>query len=184
LILGGRHLRASETRSFAAKCPLPPTAASRAAGEADAGALDSSIGFFYPLFTLLFIVQRIDDKLIRVAVRAVKDARFPIRDCLRQALRVLKPGGVVLATTVGFVPLTADAEDYWHLSAAGWKRIASRAWQGCEVRVESFGNCLSATAAMMGLTGEELRSDELDVQDPHYPVLVSLFCRKASAQRM
>jgi SAM-dependent methyltransferase len=101
-----------------------------------------------------------------------------VEACLRQALRVVKPGGAILASTAGFVPLTPDAPDYWHLSAAGWAEIAGRAWPGCEVRIESHGNCLAAVAAMLGLALEELHPAELEVNDPRYPVLVTLFCLK------
>jgi hypothetical protein len=101
-----------------------------------------------------------------------------VEGCLRQALRVVKPGGVILASTAGFVPLTPDAPDYWHLSAAGWQEIAARALAGALFRVESHGNCLAAVAAMLGLAHEELRPAELDASDPRYPVLVTLYCEK------
>jgi hypothetical protein len=83
-----------------------------------------------------------------------------------------------LATTAGFVPLTPDAPDYWHLSAAGWTEVASRVWPEGSYTVRSFGNALSAVAAMLGLAAEELTKDELDAVDDRYPVLVGLACRK------
>jgi len=101
-----------------------------------------------------------------------------IEGCLRHALRVVRPGGVVLASTAAFVPLTPDYPDYWHLSADGWAEVTRRVWAGCEVRVESHGNCLAAVAAMLGLAHEELVARELDVLDPRYPVLVTVVCRK------
>jgi hypothetical protein len=58
--------------------------------------------------------------------------------------------------------------------------VAERAWPGCEVQVEQHGNCLAAVASMLGLALEELRDDELRVEDPRYPVLVTLVCRKPS----
>ncbi len=107
-----------------------------------------------------------------------------VESCLRQALRVIKPGGVILASTAGFVPLTPDYPDYWHLSAAGWLEITRRVWTGCEIQVESQGNCLAAIAAMLGLALEELTPSELDVMDPRYPVLITVVCRKPLASRM
>jgi hypothetical protein len=101
-----------------------------------------------------------------------------IEACLRQALRVVRPGGMVLGTSAGFVPLTPDASDYWHLSAAGWSEVASRVWPRGSYEVRSYGNALSAVAAMMGLAVEELTDEELDVHDDRYPVLVTLACRK------
>ncbi len=100
-----------------------------------------------------------------------------IEGCLREALRVVKPGGVILATSACFVPMAA-VPDYWRMSPAGWRIVAERAWPGCEVEVEGHGNVLAAVAAMLGLAREELTPAELDVQDPLYPVLITLRCRK------
>ncbi len=100
--------------------------------------------------------------------------------CLEHALRVLKPGGTILATTATLVPLTPDFLDYWRLSPAGWKEVATRVWPGCHVSLEVYGNVLAATAAMMGLACEELMRQELDVGDPRYPVLIGLACQKPS----
>jgi hypothetical protein len=103
--------------------------------------------------------------------------------CLAQALRVVRPGGVILASAATFVPLTPldDAADYWHLSPAGWGEVAARAWPGCAITVEGHGNCLAAIAALHGIAVEELDRDELDEHDPRYPVLVTVACRKPGA---
>jgi hypothetical protein len=99
-------------------------------------------------------------------------------ECLRQVLRVVKPGGVILASAAGLLPLIPDGPEYWRMSVAGWEQTVRRAWPGCEIRVESHGNCLAAVAAMLGLAWEELTPAELDVDDPRYPVLITIFCRK------
>jgi SAM-dependent methyltransferase len=103
-----------------------------------------------------------------------------IEGCLRQALRVVRPGGVVLATTATFVPLNPDTPDYWRLTAEGWRELAARVWDGHAVTIEAHGNCLASVAAMLGLAAEELTEPELDVQDPLYPVLVTLKVVKAA----
>jgi len=97
---------------------------------------------------------------------------------LRTMLRVVKPGGVVLASASALLPLIADGEDCWHLSPAGWRRTLAREWAGADVSVEGHGNCLSAIAAMHGLALEELTEDELSAHDARYPVLVTIRCRK------
>lgn len=101
-----------------------------------------------------------------------------IEGCLRHALRVVKPGGVILASTGTFVPLTGARDDYWRLSAEGWRELTSRTWPGCDVRIEHHGNCLTTVAAMLGLALEELKSAELEYHDPRFPVLVTFYCRK------
>lgn len=100
-----------------------------------------------------------------------------LESALREARRIVRPGGVILATVPGFVPLTPDMPDYWRQSAGGWRVIAARVWPGCDTTVETHGNCLAAVAAMYGLAAEELTDEELDASDPRYPVLVTIECR-------
>jgi SAM-dependent methyltransferase len=101
-----------------------------------------------------------------------------LRPALQTMLRVTKPGGTLLASAAGFLPLIEDGGDFWRLSAQGWRRLLADSWPGCDIAVESHGNCLVALAAMHGLALEELSDGELDVQDPRYPVLVTIRCRK------
>lgn len=101
-----------------------------------------------------------------------------LEPALRQALRVVKPGGVILASAAGLLPLIPDGPDYWRLSADGWRELLGRVWPDCDITVESHGNCLAAVAAMLGLALEELTAAELDVQDPRYPVMITVACHK------
>jgi methyltransferase family protein len=103
-----------------------------------------------------------------------------VRACMRQMLRVVKPGGVVLATTASMGPVV-DADDFWRMTAAGWREVAADVWSGHDHEVEGHGNCLAAVAAMLGLAQEELTEAELEYQDDRYPVLVTLRCRKRRA---
>lgn len=97
---------------------------------------------------------------------------------LRTMLRVLKPGGYVLASAPTLLPLIPDGEEYWHFTPAGWTRTLARVWSGCDIAVEGHGNCLAALAGMHGLALEELTEAELLVNDPRYPVLVTIKARK------
>jgi hypothetical protein len=105
-----------------------------------------------------------------------------VEGCLRHALRVVRPGGHILAAASTFVPFVRDVaregEDYWHLSAAGWREVTKKAWPTGEPTIEAHGNCLAAVAAMLGLAHEELTPEELDVFDAPYPVLVTIALQK------
>ena len=103
-----------------------------------------------------------------------------IEPCLRNALRIVRPGGVVLASSAALVPLTGDVPDYWHLSAEGWRELTRRAWPDATAQVEAHGNCLAAVAAMLGLAHEELDPAELDVHDARFPVLVTVFGHRSA----
>jgi SAM-dependent methyltransferase len=97
---------------------------------------------------------------------------------LRTLVRVVKPGGYVLASVPMLLPLIPDGDDMWRLSPEAWQRTLAREWAGCEIAVEGHGNCLAAIAAMQGLALEELSDDELRVNDSRYPVLVTIKARK------
>jgi len=101
---------------------------------------------------------------------------------LRNILRVVKPGGVILCSAAGLMPLIPDGPDYWRCSTQGWRELLGRAWPGCEIRVEGYGNCLVAVAGMMGLAAEELTPQELSFRDERYPVVTTIFCRKPKSR--
>ena len=98
--------------------------------------------------------------------------------CLAHLLRIVRPGGVILASAAGMIPLTGDVSDYWRLSPDGWREVLRREWTDGELVVTGHGNCLAAVAAQLGIAVEELSDQELDLVDPRYPVLTTIRYRK------
>lgn len=96
---------------------------------------------------------------------------------LAHAIRVVRPGGTILASAAGLLPLTGDVPDYWRMSPDGWRERLSAAWPGASLEITGHGNCLASVATQLGLALEELSPAELDVQDPRYPVLTTICCR-------
>jgi len=103
-----------------------------------------------------------------------------VTNSLRHALRVVKPEGVVLATAPVLTPLTPDFSEYQRFTIAGLRELVESARLNCEFKIESYGNVLAATAALMGIASEELVAAELDENDPRYPVLITLLMKKAA----
>ena len=97
--------------------------------------------------------------------------------CLAHALRVVRPGGIMLASSAGLLPLTGDLPEYWRLTPHGWREKLGTAWPGATLEIAGHGNCLSAVGAQLGLALEELTEGELDVHDPRFPVLTTICCR-------
>ena len=97
--------------------------------------------------------------------------------CLASARRVIRPGGAILASAAGLLPLTGDVPDYWRLTPAAWQEMLSVAWPGAVLDIAGHGNCLAAVAAQLGLALEELTEAELDVHDPKFPVLTTILAR-------
>jgi hypothetical protein len=101
-----------------------------------------------------------------------------ISSCLREMVRVVRPGGSVLAAAACLGPFMTEAPDYWRMGVAGWSELATQCWNGHDWVVEGHGNLIAASAAMMGLAHEELNTRELEFQDDRYPILVTLSCTK------
>jgi hypothetical protein len=104
-----------------------------------------------------------------------------LEPALRTMLRVVKPGGTILLSAAGLLPLIPEGGDYWRLTAEGWRVMLEEQWPRCEIAVQGHGNCLSAAASMYGLAYEELKAEELDAYDPRYPVLITIRCSKPAA---
>jgi hypothetical protein len=101
-----------------------------------------------------------------------------LEPALRNALRVVKPGGTILATTSLLSPSLAEYPEYWRMTAAGWRALLERVWAGCDIQVAAYGNSVAAVASILGLAQEELTTQELERNDPRFPVVITILCRR------
>jgi glycosyltransferase involved in cell wall biosynthesis len=96
---------------------------------------------------------------------------------LKQLHRILKPGGVLLALFPGFTQLRNEADATTPVQCFTRQRIAEffvSVFSKENVRMECFGNVLAATAALHGLSANELTRDELEQPDPRYDVIIGV----------
>jgi SAM-dependent methyltransferase len=95
---------------------------------------------------------------------------------VRTLHRLLKPGGVLLATFPGISQIYRDRDgrwgDFWRVTdrSAAW--LLTRVFPPADVTIETRGNVLSAIAFLQGLSAGELDSDELDFTDEDYQVSI------------
>ena len=93
---------------------------------------------------------------------------------LRHARRILRPGGVLLATVPGISRIdTRHADrDLWRFTPRACSILLADSWPEDEVEIASAGNVLAAAAFLYGVAAEELSEGDLAVEDPNYPVVV------------
>jgi hypothetical protein len=104
---------------------------------------------------------------------------------VRTLHRILKPGGVLLATVPGISQLDAGewgSSWYWSFTPAAIRRLFSEQFPGGTLEVASYGNVLAVCSELYGLAAEELSPQELEVHDPLYPLIVTLRARKPAAE--
>lgn len=109
------------------------------------------------------------------------DLIYDVRAALRTVYRILKPGGVVLATVPGISPIGHDewTESLcWNFTAVSTRRLFGETFPPSNVQVEAFGNVLVATAFLYGLAVEDLHEEELDFRDRGYDLLMTVRATK------
>jgi peptidoglycan/xylan/chitin deacetylase (PgdA/CDA1 family)/SAM-dependent methyltransferase len=103
---------------------------------------------------------------------------------LGECHRLLKPGGVLLATfpSVSRVCLEYGPNgDFWRVTPAGARVLAERAF-GSQVDIDTFGNVKTTIAFLHGLGEKELSGADYDVTDPYNPMLIGVRARKLPAR--
>jgi SAM-dependent methyltransferase len=111
---------------------------------------------------------------------------FDVRAAVRTIYRILKPGGVLLATFPGISQLSNDqwAECwYWSFTRQGAERLFGEFFPADQVTIETFGNVLAAMAFLHGLAAEELTLEELDYRDENYDMLIAVRAVKPEASQ-
>jgi SAM-dependent methyltransferase len=109
---------------------------------------------------------------------------YDVRAAVSTLHRILRPGGVVLATIPGISQIDHyDWSDswYWAFTMLSARRLFEEFFSAGSVRIESFGNVLTATAFLQGIASGELRADELDHNDSDYPVTITVRAVKEAA---
>ena len=109
---------------------------------------------------------------------------FDVHAAVGTLYRILKPGGVLLATVPGISQLDGgEWQDtwFWSFTPAAVRRLFTERFPAAELDITSHGNVLAACAFLQGLAREELSPGELDWNDALYPVIVTLRARKPPA---
>jgi SAM-dependent methyltransferase len=103
---------------------------------------------------------------------------YDIHTVIATLYRILKPGGVLLATVSGMAQISPDDFDqwgeYWRFTSLSAGLLFEEAFSVRNVTVHPYGNVLAAISFLEGLACEDLKRSELDARDRRYEVLIAI----------
>jgi SAM-dependent methyltransferase len=108
---------------------------------------------------------------------------YDTRAAIAHAHRILRPGGVLLATVpaVSRVARGPSFVDHWRFTPGSCVRLFGERFGSGNVAVASHGNVLVCIAFLLGLAYDELSPPELDARDDDFPLLVTVRAVKRQA---
>jgi SAM-dependent methyltransferase len=103
---------------------------------------------------------------------------YDIRTTISTLYRILKPGGVLLATASGMAQLSLEDFDkwgeFWRFTSLSARLLFEEVFPQRYVTVQSYGNVLAAISFLEGLACEDLKQKELDAVDRSYEILIAI----------
>ena len=109
---------------------------------------------------------------------------FDVAGAVRHAVRMLKPGGVLLCTVPASGRISYEEGldgDFWRFTEASVRRLFSAVLPPEAVAITGHGNVLAGTAFLYGMAVHELTQEELDAHDAYFPVVYTIRAVKPAA---
>ena len=102
---------------------------------------------------------------------------YDVRAAVATLYRILKPGGVLLATFPGISQNNDrdwNTDWYWCFTPVAARRLFGESFRGSDVEIQTFGNVWTASAFLYGLAADELTFEELAFNERGYEVTIAV----------
>jgi SAM-dependent methyltransferase len=124
-----------------------------------------------------------DDSFDCIIITQTLQMIYDVELTIQTLHRILKPGGVVLATSHGITRIGRREGidswgEYWHFTTQSSKRLFGAVFPDENVTIQTYGNVLTTIGSLHGLGAAELSPEELDYCDPNYELLVTVRAEK------
>lgn len=103
---------------------------------------------------------------------------YHLQAAVEHCHRVLRPGGVLLATVPAVSRIDPAIVDYWRFTTASCSALFGGVFGAENVTVHSYGNVLAAIASLSGWAQEEMSASELSANDSYFPIIIAVHAVK------
>jgi hypothetical protein len=93
---------------------------------------------------------------------------------IRESFRILKPGGTLLVTMPCLSPCWNLKNHHWRFTGASSEYIFGKYVKPENLEVKTYGNALAGQAFWVGMSQQDLTKEELDYNDPFFPIVVTI----------
>ncbi len=105
----------------------------------------------------------------------IDDYESAIKECHR----IIKPGGYALVTMPCLGPVWNIDNHFWRWTRASAEFLFKKYFPNDLLEVQTYGNALAGQCFWVGLSLDEISTEELEYNDKFFPVIVSVKVRKA-----
>jgi SAM-dependent methyltransferase len=104
---------------------------------------------------------------------------------IRTLHRILRSGGVLLATAPALTPVSSETDEwsqmwYWSFTPASIRHMMEQVFTPESVSIQVHGNVLAGVCILQGIALEDIDTAELKTNDPECPVLITVCARKSA----
>lgn len=107
---------------------------------------------------------------------------YNYNEAIETCYRILKAGGTLLITVPGISHIAQDGWGkfwLWSFTANSIQKVLERYFFSESIEVATYGNVLVATAFLYGIGMQEIDKKKLDINDPHYQVIITGVAKKS-----
>lgn len=102
---------------------------------------------------------------------------YDFKGAIETCYRLLKPGGALLITVPGISHIAQDGWGkywLWSFTDASMQRIIEECFIKDNIVIKTYGNVLVASAFLYGMGLPEMKQEQMDENDPHYQVIITV----------
>lgn len=109
---------------------------------------------------------------------------YDVQAAVKTLHRSLRPGGRLLVTVPGISHIVPDDQEmwgqYWSFTPDSVNRLFGDVFGPGNVTVQSYGNVKTSVAFLHGLAVEDLRPRDFELDDPGYPLILTITAVRAT----